>query len=1189
MNLWQRYCFIFFLLAINLNLRGQDQAMQFKQILPGTGLSNNVRAVIQDSDGFMWFGTEEGLFRYDGSKLKSFYYSPNDSNSISDNTIQCLFEDSKQMLWIGTQYSGLCRYDKYNEQFTNFRHDVQKSESLSHNYVWAICEDSRNNLWVGTEGGGLSRFISDEKGFKHFRHQNDVKQSICSDTVYNIFEDSRNNLWIATGNGLNLYDRETFITFRYNRNDSNSLPSNVIYPINEYPDGTLWIGTLDNGFCKLDIDAKTITRFEYKAGNPEGIMNPSINQIKIMPSGQLMLATDIGLSVFNPATNTIENYPSNKTPFGLKGGIVFSVCYDFSGNLWVATSNSGGIQKRISKKEFNVLRSIPNDSNSLSGNRIRSLLEDSRGTLWIGTSENGINIYNSDNKTFKHIKDNDPNLASNNITSICEDHHGKIWFGTWDGGISIFDYETESLHRIVHKHQDKTSLYDNIIQFIFKDKNNDIWIGYDKPAISRYDEKNNKFITYVHDPSDNESLNWGGLQSKAYYIDQTNKFWLGTWGGLNYFDPKTGKVKRFVHSPSNSNSLSDSRVLSLYGDKGILWIGTYSGGLDKLNIETGKFEHYTVDEGLSNNTIYCILPDDLNNLWLTTNNGLSKFNPTKKTFRNYYEQDGLPSNQFFWGGGTKCRDGNLILGTVNGMVTFDPEAIVDNKNEAKIAFTSFKIFYKEVKPGTKGSPIRQSINHTEKIKLSYSDYIIGFGFTALEFTNPEKNQLAYKMEGFDKEWIKTTSGEVTYMNLPAGKYTFKVKAANSDGIWSGEYKSIDLVIVPPLWKRLWFQILLIVLFVLFITLWYQYRLLNIKKQKIHLEKIVRERTAEVIFQKEEIQAKAELLKKANDEIMMKNAELEQQKEEIEAQRDNIELQNAELQQQKEEIQAQSDEIEKQRDFVTLQRDKIAKQNKAITDSIVYAKRIQAAVFPDEKSLKDIFAQSFVFFKPRDIVSGDFYWVKRIDHYDLVAVADCTGHGVPGAFVSIMGINFLNEIINFNIRQKGDYSPRADKILEMLRQKVKESLNQKGLEYEQKDGLDIALSIIDRQTQSIQFSGAYNSLYYFSNGNFNEIKATKNPIGIHIKEKKFDNHEFGYNDGDVFYMFSDGYFDQIGGRRGRKFLIKNFKELLINIHEKPMPEQKEIIVNKHEQWISHENKFKTDYPQVDDILVMGFKI
>jgi len=900
-SLWYKaICLTFLLnLTLSLNLYAQMNDIKFERISLEQGLSQaTVWAIMQDSKGFMWFGTADGLNKYDGYSFTIYNHDPRDSTSISDNKIITIYEDKSGTLWIGTDGGGLNKFDRETEKFTHYKHEPSNPNSLSDNHILSICEDKSGALWIGTHYGGLNRLVLSEaegfdretEKFEHFKHDPADPNSLSHNHVFPICEDQSGVLWIGTNDGgLNKFDRENkkFIHYKFDPSNPTSLSNDIINAIYEDKSGTLWIGTT-NGLNKLvlstswdsgqalseceeyDRERAKFVHYNHDPFNPNSLSDSTIWSIYEDKSDKLWIGTARGgLNRFDREKGIFVHYKNDPyDPKSLSDNRIRSIFEDKCGVLWIGT-NGGGVNKfnRL-KEKFVHYKNNPSNMNSLSSNRIYSFYQDKTATFWIGTSGGGLNQYNREKETFVHYK-NDPSnpnsLSDDIVLSVYVDQFNTLWIGTDDGGLNKFNREQESFTCYKNDPSNPNSLSDNTVRVIFEDKSGALWIGTDHGGLNKFDREKVTFTRYKHDPQNVNSLSNKAVRS--IYEDHSGVLWIGTYGGgMNRFDRSTGRFIHYKHDPANPNSLSNNYVLSIYKDPGdsghTLWIGTFGGGLNKVVLSESEkpapsissqkrsgqagqalsepegfdsvkaeFTYFTENDGLPNNVVYGILGDDHGNLWLSTNKGLSKFNPSTETFRNYDVNDGLQSNEFNTGAYYKSKSGEMFFGGINGFNAFYPDSIKDNLFIPPVVITTIKKFDEIVK---------RDISDTEEIELSYKDNYLTFEFVAFDYTNPQKNQYQYIMEKFDKDWIDTgTRRFATYTNLDPGKYVFKVIGSNSDGKWNEQGVSVRIVIKPPFWKTWWFIILSAVFLIVIGYTWIRQRI----HEKIEKASILNELTA----------------------------------------------------------------------------------------------------------------------------------------------------------------------------------------------------------------------------------------------------------------------------------------------------------------------------------------------------------
>jgi len=751
------------------------RGIKFERLSREQGLSQStVFCILQDRQGFMWFGTEDGLNKYDGYNFTIYRHDALDSSSLLGNSVFSIYEDHTGTLWIGTD-NGLNRFDRDPDspstrfngksgQFIHIVNDPKNPHSLSGNLVSSIYEDHTGTLWIGTSNG-LNRFdrpdssLKEPNGksgqFTRFANDPNNPYSLSNNSITSIYEDSAagNTLWIGTnGGGLNKLDREKeqFSRFVNDPNNPYSLSNNNITSIYEdfAAGNTLWIGTAGGGLNRFDREKAQFTRFVNDPNNPHSLSHNDVRSLYVDSASRntLWIGTQGGgLNRFDrPDSPNIKphetsgqftrfvNDPNN--PHSLSNNRIASIYEDHAGTLWIGTL-AGGLNKFDREKErFIHFANDPTNPNSLSENTIWSIYEDSlplrgtgRNTLWIGTS-NGLNRFDRPDSSLKEPNGksgqftrfvNDPNnphsLSHNRVSAIYEDHTGTLWIGTWRGGLNRFDREKAQFTRFVHDPKNPHSLSSNSIMFIYEDSaSRTLWIG----------------------------TNNGGLNKLV----------------LKGSDRDKEQFTRFVNDPKNPHSLSDNRVLSIYEDPSTstLWIGTM-GGLNRFDRDTPtgaaeQFTHYTEKDGLPNEVIYGILADDHGRLWLSTNKGLSCFDPQRGAFKNYDVTDGLQSNQFtFYAYFKSSRSGEMFFGGLNGFNVFHPDSIKDNPYIPPVVITAFKRYNTDQAEGV--AIEEKGISEKQKIKLSYKDNILSFEFAALSFRNNFKNQYAYKLEGYSDKWI----------------------------------------------------------------------------------------------------------------------------------------------------------------------------------------------------------------------------------------------------------------------------------------------------------------------------------------------------------------------------------------------------------------------------------------------------
>ncbi len=808
---------LLFLISYN---SGQVESLRFRNMSSEQGLSQNtISSIIQDDLGFIWVGTQAGLNKIDGYSVTIYKVDIFDSTSISENHVLSLCNGENGQIWIGTEY-GLNCFNPLKETFKRFLHNPSDSTSLSSNKVHAIVKDIKGVFWIGTTEG-LNKFIALTKRFERICHDPQTQISMSNNEIRSLCASKDGSMWVGTyGGGLNKFDPATgnCIKYQHDPQDPNSICGNYILSLHEDTQGRLWVGTERSGLCIYKNEKNGFAQFHSRTESGSDFKGITINDIYEDHLGKIWIATQTkGVSIFNPSNEMFYNFrndPSN--PNSLISNRILAFFEDRTNLMWIGNADLGIDICNQSGEIFQHHHKRPDNPKGLNDNIVWEIHEDKKGFLWIGTHNGGLNRYDRKKNIYTHFTQNkkDTNsLISNFVIRIKEDRAGILWIGT-NKGLEKFDPIKQSFIHHTHDPFNPKSISNNKIRALYEDREGNFWVGTRGGGLNKFDRKTGECVRYKHDPADSTSLS--NDQVYSLYEDSRNNFWVGTFGGgLNKFDRTSGRCIRYVPDPQNRKSISGSYVSAILESKdGTLWIGTAGGGLNKFDYATNSFTHYTEKNGLPNDEVYRILEDSMGHIWISTNNGITKFNPKSEVFNHYLKKDGLQSNEFNLFSACKGSDGTMYFGGINGFNSFIPEKITVNPFPPALAITNLKISNKPVPIGPLGqgrTVLKQSISHAKEIILSYSDKVISFEFAALHFAVPEKNQYAYKMEGLDKEWNFVGSDRrfVTYSNLVPGKYVFKVKGANNDGVWNEEGTSVQVIVVPPFWETWWFTLLVI--------------------------------------------------------------------------------------------------------------------------------------------------------------------------------------------------------------------------------------------------------------------------------------------------------------------------------------------------------------------------------------------
>ena len=1041
----------------------QGQQYHFDNYSVKEGLAqSSVYAVEQDEKGYLWLGTASGLSRFDGKEFVNY----STENGLADGAVKVIHIDTVGAIWLGHVDGGVSRM--YNGK-------IELILSMSAD-ITSFQEDAKGNLWITSFGQGAIKIENPyEKEKKNIQIKQFKGQEGLSDVVFQVKEIKNGNIYFVTDVGVKHYNTQKN-SFDFYRVPNMPTYFQITYMF-ESNNEDQWFGSYNGG----------LYHYQKKSGK---------------------------LRIYDMRDGLASNWIS-------------TINEDSNKNIWVGTWG-GGISKIKNQQVLTI-----NKSKGIKDEHIRCIKEDREGNILFGTKETGLLVYKGSQFTSYGLKDR---LANEQVWAILKDKLGNDWIGT-NGGISVFNNGS-----LVNSFSEGNGMPYQQVRFIKSDKNGKIWIGTWGGGVMEFNPNANRFeMTYRVNSFMNQLL------ITAMSIDNDNNMWVGTTDGLVYYEINNQLTDRLTQS----HGLSGNEITTIFTDsKNVVWVGARGKGLNKITgakieqvklnekitastiIEDTKgnlwigtegkgvlvfngdsiIKKYGVTNGLLSDYISLLNIDDDGNVWIGTNKGLNKFDVKLNKFYSFSDKMGYVGIESKPNATYKDTDGNLWFGTIKGAVKFTKSEEKINTLEPLTQITGFTVNLEKRKM-EKG------------LQLSYKEKSIVFNYSSICLTNPDEVYYQVKLEPLDEEWRPIT--QQTYANyspLPPGKYTFKVKASNNNGVWNKEPITYSFEIVPPIWQRGWFIILVVVLLILLIFGFIKFREKQLIKEKKVLEDKVEERTQEVVQQSKELERK----------------------------------------------------------------------NKDIIDSITYAKRIQDAILPSDEAFTKALSQTFILFKPKDIVSGDFYWLATKGEKSLFAAVDCTGHGVPGAFMSIVGHNLLDKIV-------GEYGiTQPAKILDELNKGVAATLKNEDREEDIRDGMDIALCCFDKKNKTLEYAGAYNPLYISSKADLEsdtikmtsendaglklfEVKANRFPIGNYSDEtKEFTNHTIQLSEGDTVYLFSDGYADQFGGENGKKFRYKRFKELLLAINDLPMDKQKQRLETDFTDWMGN-------HEQIDDVIIIGSKL
>ena len=831
------FSIVFSLVFIGADTQGQENRIRFEELSIDAGLSQTiVYSIAQDNEGFMWFATEDGLNRYDGYHFSVIRHDPEDPGSLGYNHLLALFVDSRGILWVGTFLQGLDRYDRNNNSFIHYRSDLDDTTTISNDMIRSIHEDQNGDIWIGTDAG-LNRFDFSDGTFTRYLHDPDDPSSLGPGRVMTICHCEDEYIWAGTdGGGLCRLDPDTgkFIRFVHEPGDPAGISHNSIATLHPGRNGDLWIGTDGGGLSVLDKRSGRFRNYPAFPEDPDRLSHSSVFAIYEDRDGTIWLGTNGGgLCRLDPETGkfmTFINDPND--PTSISYNEIYAIHEDRSGVIWLGTYGGGVNKFDLKRKKFVHYRFDPNSPNSLGHPIVWSILEDEPGKLWIGSHGGGLDLLDRKSgryTNFRHDPSDPYSLSADIVRVVYKDRSGRLWLGTNGGGLCWLDRATGRFHCFQNDPEDPSSISHDQIRSIFEDSGGNLWIGTNGGGLNRMDWETGTFTRYTHDPADSNSISNDFI--RVIFEDSDGAFWLGTQGGgLNRMDRESGTFRAYMNDQEDPTSINSDFVFSILEDsRGTLWLGTWGGGMVSFNRTSEIFTAYTDKDGLPSNSIYGALEDEFGNFWMSSNNGICRFDPRERICKSYNERDGLQSNEFNGNSFFRAPSGEMFFGGTEGFNAFFPSEIKDNPFIPPVVITSFTKLNKEVR-------FDEPISDIDEIRLTHSDYVFSFEFAALEYSAPEKNRYAYKMEGLDDDWVYTDHEKrfASYTTLPPGKYRFCVKASNNDGVWNEAGTSVNIVILPPLWKTWWFRAGIVLLLAGFILFLYRRRVQTMR-MKIELQ------------------------------------------------------------------------------------------------------------------------------------------------------------------------------------------------------------------------------------------------------------------------------------------------------------------------------------------------------------------
>jgi signal transduction histidine kinase/ligand-binding sensor domain-containing protein len=794
-------------------LSSEAPVLRFEKLGIEDGLTQgDVSSIIQDKRGFIWMGTQTGLHRYDGHEFKVFASHPFDSTSLSSSRINSIYETSNGDLWVTTD-GGLNRLNPTTGKAVHYKNDPTDSTSISTNDARKVFESSNGDLWVGTQGFGLNRMRKGEDGiFTKYQHDPENAASIGSNWVSDIGEDHDGNIWVGTGHGLSRIDPETdsIVTYVHFKGHQTFAGDSVNVNALHIPSDNkkiMWLAT-SYGLVRFTSETGKYQRFLIEPNESVGNSKNFIRDITFDPNDPnvLWLAGVDGIARFDMRTQQFTNYRHNpKDKNSVSSNFIITLLVDRSGMTWAGTTLQGVNKFNPGAVNFNHIKSDPDNPSSLAPGFVWGIHEDKEGSLWVSTVGNPNYLTRFDARIeeitrYQHDPNNANTLLPQRFNVFVEDELGGFWVGG-PGGLNLLDRTTGKVKRFLREPGNKNRGRNNIraLALVAGDPNK-LWVG-SRGGLDQLDTRTGVYtdISLAGDSTQ---------QNRTVYCllyDSQGSLWISTALGLMKMN-SSGEVSLIsVHNPKDITTISSNSIISMLErnkEPGILWLANTEWGLDRLDTRTGLITHITKEDGLPNNTVYGILEDDQGTLWMSTNNGICNYDPDTKQVRNYGLSDGLIALEYNAYAYAKGKNGRMYFGNAEGVTAFTPSLLRKNAIPPQVVITDVKLFNKSITAGLDALYLRSS-SPDDKLTLEYDQNELTIEYVALHFGNPEKNQYAYQLEGFDENWVDAgTKRTATYTNLPPGEFIFKVKAANADGVWNEQGVSFILRVLPP-WYRTW--------------------------------------------------------------------------------------------------------------------------------------------------------------------------------------------------------------------------------------------------------------------------------------------------------------------------------------------------------------------------------------------------
>jgi signal transduction histidine kinase/ligand-binding sensor domain-containing protein/DNA-binding response OmpR family regulator/HPt (histidine-containing phosphotransfer) domain-containing protein len=847
--------------------------MYFEHLTTRDGLSQStVNSILQDSLGYVWLATENGLDRYDGDSIREYRRERGNEHGLASDYIWSVAEDAHGDLWLATDGGGVARWDRRTEQFQQFRHDAHNPHTLASDAVRTLLIDAKGRIWAGTLDQGLDVLDPKSGEVRHFRHRDGDSRSLAADGVLALYADHEGRIWVGTNGGLSRYEASSDAFANYGTTASGTSLSDLrVRAIREDHSGALWIGTYRGGLNRLEPDVGHLTVFRHDAKDPHSLSSDRV--LAVLEDGQqrLWVATADGLNLFDSDSSTFVRYGRDSdNPQSLRDSDIMSLYQDRGGVLWVGTRLGGASHWNPRSWLLGHYR-----SDAFRDTQVNAFADDGAGKVWVGLIGAGLVEIDNRNRSERHYGtgvDSGVRLTDDRVMSLLYDRKGLLWIGTMTGGLDRLDVATGELQAFRSSADDPATLPANGVMSLYQDRRGTLWVGTFGGGLASIDQTNGKVTRYPYGGDNPSALS--SARAGAIVEDTIGNLWIGTeGGGLNLLDRKSGRFYTFRRDDRDAASISDNTVYALHVDHhGELWVGTAGGGLDRVigsSAEPGTvhFENQSGLGGISSQVVYGIESDGQDRLWLSTNNGLARFDPRTRSIKWFHQVHGLQDEEFNFNAHYRSADGTLFFGGNNGFNAFSPDLVTPSAPPPNVVLSTASKLNQSIAPQELPNPSRPLL-------LAYDDKLVTLNFAALDFTSPANNHYSYQLEGFDTGWIDSGSQHrATYTNLDAGDYVFRARAANADGIWSTTALTIPVHVAPAPWKtpaaRLAYVVLGLLLF------GYVWRLQRMRRERElrysrELEQTVQARTHELEERNQQLQvlsrAKSDFVARMSHEL-----------------------------------------------------------------------------------------------------------------------------------------------------------------------------------------------------------------------------------------------------------------------------------------------------------------------------------